>query len=76
MSKVAAQKDLSRKAVKLRTGLGISLTRGRCRQLPEVASCMTKTGRSSMCVKKEKQDDRILPIEIKYEAPGTKDTRI
>ena len=28
-----------------------------------------------MYVRKEKQDDRILPFEVKYEAPGTKDAR-
>ena len=36
---------------------------------------MTKTGKGSMYVRKEKQDNRILPFEVKYEAPRTKDTR-
>ena len=72
MSEVSAQKSSSRKAIKLRTHLGIGLKQGiRC-QLPEIVSHPKKTGRGGVCARKEKQDDRTLPFEAKYEASGTK----
>ena len=75
MSEVSAQKSSSRKVTKLRTRLEISLIQGRRRRPPKTDSHPTKTGRGSVYTRKEKQDNRTLPFEVKYEASGSKDAR-
>ena len=40
-----------------------------------MASCTTRTGKVGVYERNERQDDRILPFEVKNEATSFKDTR-